>query len=77
MNPLRLLKDFYNGVKEQVSLILFTQAIYAISKLTKPKLAEWTEKIQRSTDAKFGQKADVVQRAVADNLEVVVKGLRL
>lgn len=77
MNPLRLLKEFWAGVQDQVSLMLLTQVVWMISKLTKPKLAAWTEQLQAKTDAKFGAKADVVQRAVADNLEVVVRGLRV
>ena len=76
MNPLKFLSEFWAGIKEQVALIAFTQAVWMLSKLTKPKLAEWTTHLNKSTDRKFGSRADVVQRAVAENLEIVVQGLQ-
>ena len=72
---LSLLREWWDGIKEQVALVAFTQAVLTISKLTKPKVEAWALKINKQTDARFGEKSGIVQREVASNLRVLADGL--
>ena len=73
---LRLLREWWAGIKEQIALIAFTHAVMTLSKLAKPKAAAWAMKVNQATDKQFGEKANVIQREVAETLEAMAAGLR-
>ena len=73
---LRLLREWWDGIKEQLALIAFKKAVLTLSKLAKPKAEAWAKRINETTDKKFGEKAELIQREIADVLEVVAKELR-
>ena len=72
----RLLREWWDGIREQVALIAFTSAVGILSRMARPKLEAWARTINARTDAKFGEKAQVAQRAIAEALEVIAAGLR-
>lgn len=75
-SPLKLLHEWWAGIREQIALIAFTQAVVILSRMAKPKLFAWAAHINETTDRRFGPKADVVQRAMAENLEALAEALR-
>ena len=75
-NLLRLLGEWWAGVREQIALVAFTHAVLTLSKLAKPTAQAWAVKINQSSDKKFGEKADLIQREIAEVLEIVANELR-
>ena len=73
---LRLLREWWDGIREQIALIAFTKAVLTLSKLAKPKVEAWAKRVNEATDKKFGEKANVIQREIADVLDSVAKELR-
>ena len=73
---LRLLREWWDGIREQIALIAFTKAVLTLSKLAKPRVAEWATEVNKRMDAKFGPGANVVQDAVAEILIVLAEKLK-
>lgn len=73
---LRLLGEWWAGVREQIALIAFTHAVMTLSQLAKPKAQAWATKLNLSTDKQFGERANIIQREIAEVLEIVAKELR-
>ena len=44
--------------------------------MAQEKVRDYATKLNAATDKRFGERADVVQRAVADNLEIIMTEFR-
>mgnify|MGYP001575496789 CR=1 FL=1 len=76
MRPLKFLRDLWRGVQDQITLILLTAIVNKLSKLSQTKLTALAHTVNVKTDAQWGEKANLLQRAVAENLELVVREFR-
>lgn len=72
---LHLLREWWSGIREQIALVAFTHAVMTLSKLTEPKAKAWAVAVNQQTDAKFGDRANLVQREVATILRVIAEGI--
>lgn len=73
---LKPLRELWRGVKSQIELILLTALVNKVSAMAQEKVRDYATKLNAATDKRFGERADVVQRAVADNLEIIMTEFR-
>ena len=71
----RLLREWWDGIHEQIALIAFTSVVMQLSKLAEPVVRARAAELNRRTDQRFGDKANVVQRQTAKMLRIVAEEL--